>query len=80
MSQIDINRLVNATDGYSGADIEGVVKESVETVYSSGKMALHTEDVMKVIKGTHSLKELLKDTLDNMKKAYEDGNFKNASA
>lgn len=76
---IDLDRLTEKSEGYSGADIEGVVKESIEKVYSDGGTMLRTEDILEVIKNTHSLKELLKDSLDTMKKVYEDGNFKNAS-
>ena len=79
MSNIDISRLVDKTDGYSGADIEGVVKESIETVYSDGRNALRTEDILTVIKNTHSLKELLADSLKTMTEVYEKGNFKKAS-
>lgn len=79
LKNIQINRLVDKTDGYSGADIEGVVKESIETVYSDGRNALRTEDILTVIKNTHSLKELLADSLKTMTEVYEKGNFKKAS-
>lgn len=79
LSNIDISRLVDKTDGYSGADIEGVVKESIETVYSDGRNVLRTEDILTVIKNTHSLKELLADSLKTMTEVYEKGNFKKAS-
>ncbi|MCM1234287.1 MAG: AAA family ATPase [Ruminococcus flavefaciens] len=79
LKNIQINKLVDKTDGYSGADIEGVIKESIETVYSEGRNALRTEDILTVIKNTHSLKELLADSLKTMTEVYEKGNFKKAS-
>lgn len=77
---ISVDKLVDSTDGYSGADIEGVVRESIEKAYAEGRGKLCMEDITEVIRNTHSLKELLGDSLKNMKDVYEKGNFKNASA
>ncbi|MFR2883725.1 hypothetical protein [Veillonella nakazawae] len=30
---IDLNKIVSKTDGYSGADIEGVVKDAIELAH-----------------------------------------------
>lgn len=79
LGKINLDQLTEKTDGYSGADIEGVIKESIEKVYSDGGTELRTNDILEVIKNTHSLKELLKESLDTMEKVYEKGNFKNAS-
>lgn len=76
---IDLDRLVTMTDGYSGADIEGVVKDSVEEAFTQGKKAITTDDVVRAIKDTHSLSEIMKDSIDKMAKIYEDRKFKNAS-
>lgn len=77
---ISVDKLADSTDGYSGADIEGVVRESIEKAYAEGRGKLCMEDITEVIRNTHSLKELLGDFLKNMKDVYEKGNFKNASA
>jgi SpoVK/Ycf46/Vps4 family AAA+-type ATPase len=77
--QIDLDALVSQTDGYSGADIEGVVNESVESVFVKGKPALTTEDVLEAIHNTHSLSEIMKDELGKMDKEYNDRKFKKAS-
>lgn len=77
---ISVDKLADSTDGYSGADIEGVVRESIEKAYAEGRGKLCMEDITEVIQNTHSLKELLGDSLKNMKDVYEKGNFKNASA
>jgi SpoVK/Ycf46/Vps4 family AAA+-type ATPase len=76
---IDIGKLVNKTDGYSGADIEGVVGESVESVFVKGNAALTTEDVLESINNTHSLAEIMKEPLEKMDKMYQDRKFKKAS-
>lgn len=79
LNDIDLNKLVSRTNGYSGADIEGVVKESIENVYTEGKDKLTTEDILEAIKHTHSLSEIMKDPLKKMAEEYENRKFKNAS-
>lgn len=78
-SSIDINSLVSQTDGYSGADIEGVVIDAVETAYVDGSAQLKTNHILDAIKNTHSLSEIMKDSLKNLSKEYENRHFKNAS-
>jgi len=77
--QIDIDALVSQTNGYTGADIEGVVGESVESAYVKGNTALTTKDILECIKNTHSLSEIMKDELESMDKLYQDRKFKKAS-
>lgn len=79
LPNIDIKKLVDKTDGYSGADIEGVVKDGVENTFSDNKDALTTEYILKAIGDTHSLKEIMKDSIDKLSKEYEQRKFKNAS-
>jgi SpoVK/Ycf46/Vps4 family AAA+-type ATPase len=79
LQNVDIGALVSQTDGYTGADIEGVVSESVESVFVGGKAALATEDVSASITNTHSLSEIMKDSLESMDKLYKDRKFKKAS-
>jgi len=79
LSNIDIDKLVLETQGYSGADIEEVVKESVETAFVEGKKELTTEEILKVIEASHSLSEIMKEPLERMSREYENHKFKNAS-
>lgn len=78
-SDIEIDRLVDKTEGYSGADIEGVVRESVETVFAEGRRKLTTADLTSAIQYTHSLSEIMKGPIQQMEKEYKDRKFKNAS-
>ena len=79
ISGIDLQQLVNKTEGYSGADIEGVVKDAVEDVFADGKGRVTTNDVIKMIENTHSLSEIMKEPLEKMNKEYKERKFKNAS-
>lgn len=79
VSSIDVDKLVSQTEGYSGADIEGVVSESVESAFVRGSEALTTDDILNCIQNTHSLSEIMKDQLEALAKLYEDRKFKKAS-
>lgn len=79
LSGIEMNRLLDKTDGYSGADIEGVVRESIESAFAMDKPHLTTDDILQVIQNTHSLSEIMKESIEKMKKEYEERRFKNAS-
>lgn len=79
LERIDLKTLTQKTKGYSGADIEGVVKESIENVYSEGKVGVTTADILEAIKNTHSLSEIMKEPLKKMTEEYENRKFKNAS-
>lgn len=79
VNDINIKSLVDKTDGFSGADIEGVVKDAVESAFADDKYSVQTEDLLKAIKNTHSLSEIMADSLKKMAKEYETRKFKNAS-
>jgi AAA+ superfamily predicted ATPase len=79
LQSINLDKLVKLTKGYSGADIEGVVRDGVEEAFTKGKNCLETEDIILAINNTHSLSEIMKDSLDIISKIYHDRKFKNAS-
>lgn len=76
---IQIDQLLDCAKGCSGADIEGIVRESVERAFAGGKQVLTTKDLQEAIKNTHPLSEIMKDTIEKMQKEYETRKFKNAS-
>lgn len=76
---IDLERLVNESKGYSGADIEGVVRESVEIAFGKRAESLKTQNILDAIKETSSLSEIMKNQLDKLKQIYTTKRFKNAS-
>lgn len=77
--KIRIADLVAKTEGFSGADIEGVVKDAVESAFADDKQSVQTEDVLAAIRNTHSLSEIMKESLERLSKEYETRKFKNAS-
>lgn len=79
LNYIDLDKIVDATDGYSGADIEGVIKESVETAFTNEMEHIDTNLLMKTIKDTHSIKEMMGSSIDQMLQLYKKHKFKNAT-
>lgn len=80
LSNIDLDMLVSKTEGYSGADIEGVVKDAVENTFADDKTSLSTDYIISSINNIHSLSEIMKESLNKLSKEYEARKFKNASA
>ena len=78
-ASIKIDELVDKTGGFSGADIEGVIKDAIEAAFADDKKAVETKDILDAIKNTHSLSEIMKEELDRLAKVYESRKFKNAS-
>lgn len=77
--KINISSLVNKTEGFSGADIEGVVKDAVEAAFAEDRPSLRTEDIEHAIKETNSLVELMGDSLKKLIQEYEKRKYKNAA-
>ena len=75
---IDIKKLGALTNGFSGADIEGVVRETIESAFSSGKDSIKTTDLIEVIRNTKPINVLMKDYIDRIKNFYEKNDFKKA--
>lgn len=79
LRRINLDKLADKTDGYCGADLEGIVRESIENAFVQKKPALTTEEIIEAIENTHSLSEVMKDSIDDMKKIYETLKLKSAS-
>lgn len=79
LKNIQISQLVSKTQGFSGADIEGVVKDAVETAFAEDKSEVCTEDILNAIKNTNAISEIMKDAIEKMGKEYETRKFKSAS-
>ena len=83
--KIDIKKLAKATEGHCGADIEEVVKMTVETVFNVEDIEneedskLMTQDLLESIKSMDSLSNILADKIEILKKGYEKFKIKSAS-
>lgn len=78
-SQLNIDKLAKSTNGYCGADIEEVVKLTLEKSFVNGKKPITTEDIQESIDSIDSLTHILKDKIDILKKGFEKFKIKSAS-
>jgi SpoVK/Ycf46/Vps4 family AAA+-type ATPase len=65
----DLSKLAEATDGFSGAEIEQLVKDTIAMRYqlSKGELDIDTQDIIDVSRKMKPLSVLRKDTFDKMR-------------
>ena len=78
-NKIDLSILAKQTDKFSGADIEAVVKESVENAFIDDKNFIKTNDIMAVIKTTQPLSKSFEDKITIIEEYLKKISFKSAS-
>ena len=76
--------LLNATNGFNGADIESVVNEAVEDLFvqkleNGQNVTLTSSILLKKAKSTISISKSCNKQIESMKKAFAESNFKDAS-
>jgi ATP-dependent 26S proteasome regulatory subunit len=77
--KIDRKILAAKTDGFSGADIESVVKEAIEMAFVGGKLQLNTDRLLEVINETQPLSVVMKDKVKEYKERFNQTKIKPAS-
>ena len=83
--KINLKELAEKTIGYCGADIEEVVKMTVETIFNVEDIEneedskLMTQDLLDSIKSIDSLSNILADKIEILKKGYDKFKIKSAS-
>ena len=77
----DINtiELIKKTEGYSGADLEAVVKDTIELAFINGNEKITTEDLKKSIEETKSISKTLEGKINEIKKTIEKIDIKYAN-
>jgi SpoVK/Ycf46/Vps4 family AAA+-type ATPase len=78
-SAIDVKQLAEKTDGFSGADIEAVVKEAIEGTFVNNCATLTTDGLIKIIDNTHPLKVVMKDKIQEYADKFANLKIKPAS-
>ncbi len=76
---IDTIKLLKETDGFSGADIEAVVKETIEAAFVSDDKTVTTEKLLEAIRETKSISVTLKDKIEDLKVIFKKFDFKAAN-
>lgn len=76
---IDSIALIKETEGYNGADLEAVVKDTIERAFIDGRTTITTADLIRSIKDTKSISCTLKDKIASIQKTVEKIDIKPAS-
>ena len=76
---IDSIALIKETEGFNGADLEAVVKDTIEMAFIDGKESITTEDLLKSVKDTKSISSTLKDKIKEIKSTIDKIDIKSAS-
>ena len=76
---IDYQQLASATSGFNGADIESVVNEAIEESFLEEKESLTTQKLIEIANKTVSISKSCKKQIENMKKAFAENCFKDAT-
>lgn len=77
--EIDSIALIKETEGFNGADLEAVVKDTIEMAFIDGKESITTEDLLKSVKDTKSISSTLKDKIKEIKSTIDKIDIKPAS-
>ena len=76
---LDIISVVKDTDGYSGADLEAIVKDAVESCFVEGRKQITTDNLKKAQKSIKSISSTLSTRIKQIKEAVKDMDLKPAS-
>lgn len=76
---IDYITLIKETDGFNGADLEAVIKDTIEMAFIDGKESITTEDLLETVKHTKSISSTLKDKITEIKSTIKKIDIKPAS-
>jgi ATP-dependent 26S proteasome regulatory subunit len=77
--EIDTTKLIEKTNEYSGADIEAVIKNSIEKAFLNNAEKITTEDIITEIEDTKPISKSLKNKIDSLRKSLDNIDVKKAS-
>jgi ATPase len=77
--EIDSIALIKETDGFNGADLEAVVKDTIESAFIDERKIITTRDLLKSVDDTKSISSTLKDKIAEIKSTISKIDIKPAS-
>ena len=77
--EIDSIALIKETDGFNGADLEAVVKDTIESAFIDERKIITTRDLLKSVNDTKSISSTLKDKIAEIKSTISKIDIKPAS-
>ena len=75
----DVKQLARQTDGFSGADLEGVVKDAIEDAFLEGEAQLDTGHLHRSMEKNKSHAMMMKDKAKEYRKRFKEMGIRNAS-
>ena len=69
---LDMKKLVKASEGFSGAEIEEVVNEALFNAYANGQNDLKMQNLLDCINATSPLSKTMSETIANLRKWAKD--------
>ena len=78
-SRIDVQQLARKTDGFSGADLEGIVKDYVEQAFLDGKADLETSHLLDSMEKNKPHAMMMKGKAEEYRKKFKEMGFRSAS-
>ena len=77
--RVDVKQLARKTDGFSGADLEGVVKDAIEDAFLEGEADLKTGHLLRSIEKNRSHAMMMKDKAEEYRERFKEMGIRNAS-
>ena len=77
--RVDVKQLARKTKGFSGADLEGVVKDAIEDAFLKGKAELNTDHLLRSMEKNRSHAMMMKDKAEEYRKRFKEMGIRNAS-
>ena len=71
--------MIKETEGFNGADLEAVVKDTIEMAFIDNREKITTEDLLKSVKDTKSISSTLRDKISEIKSTISKIDIKPAS-
>ena len=75
----DVKQLAKQTDGFSGADLEGVVKDAIEDAFLEGEAELNTAHLHRSMEKNKSHAMMMKGKAEEYRKKFKEMGIRNAS-
>lgn len=76
---INFPELIDNTEGFNGADLEAVVKETIERAFIEDKLVITTEGLRETIKDTKPISSILGDRIKRIEETVKKMDIKRAS-
>ena len=77
--QVDVGQLARKTDGFSGADLEGIVKDAIEQAFLDGKADLNTAHLLEAMEKNKPHAKMMKGKAEEYREKFKEMGIRNAS-